>query len=264
MKQLLCLCIALFFLVSCAPKVKVPVISSTTKRPVSVEAKKKVKKNKKRGTQRPYKIKGKTYYPLPSSEGFVQTGIASWYGKPFHGRKTSNGETYNMYKRSGAHKTLPMHTNLVVTNLDNGKEITLRINDRGPFVSGRIIDLSYEAAKELDVVKQGTARVRIAALGEAISVRKGDREVPQFLPHQDFNKGDFYIQIGSFTQKQNATRLEAKMEGQGYKVAISTFTKKGTLFHRVRIQAGHDLRKATKLVKKFQSEGHSGAFVAAR
>ena len=243
--------LALTFLVSCAGKSSVP---SSSHHRLSTTAK------KKKGTQRPYKIKGRTYYPLPSSEGFVQTGIASWYGRPFHGRKTSNGETYNMYKRSAAHKTLPMGTYVVVTNLENGKETTLRINDRGPFVRGRIIDLSYQAAKDLGVVKKGTARVRVAALGESAGGRPGT-----FLPHQDFNRGNFYIQVGAFTRADNARRLRRSFEKKGYRVTTSSYTnKKGVHFTRVRIDAGHDLRKARKLVKKIRQQGHNGAFVAAR
>ena len=254
MKKLICLFLAIALLAGCAPKVDV----------IHTPGKKPRPGTKVKPTQRPYKIKGRTYYPLPSSEGFVQTGIASWYGKPFHGRKTSNGETYNMYATSAAHKTLPMGTNLLVTNLENGREVTLRINDRGPFVRGRIIDLSYKAAKELNIVKKGTAKVRIAALGEATVTKRNGRQETRFLPHQDFNQGDFYIQIGAFTNRDNAYLLRKKMEKRGHQVAITTFTSKGKLFHRVRIQAGHDLRQAEKLEKRFQNEGFNGAFVAAR
>ena len=260
-RQLFCLALLLIFMVSCATKTRV--IVSSHKRAVNSRTGK-YYSNKKRATQRPYKIKGRTYYPLPSSEGFVQTGVASWYGRPFHGRKTSNGETYNMYKRSAAHKTLPMGTNVLVTNLDNGRETTLRINDRGPFVRGRIIDLSYQATKELGVVKKGTARVRIAALGEAVA-GSGKQTAPKFLPHQDFNQGNFYIQVGAFTKQSNANRLQTKLSKQGYQVSTSSYTnKQGTHFTRIRIDAGHDLRQAKKLVAKIRQQGHKGAFVAAR
>ena len=112
-------------------------------------------------TQRPYTIKGKQYVPLASASGYVEKGRASWYGKKFHGRKTSNGETYNMYAMTAAHKTLPMNTWVRVENLENGKQIKVRVNDRGPFVSGRIIDLSYTGAKQIGMVGPGTARVRV-------------------------------------------------------------------------------------------------------
>ncbi|MEN8141375.1 MAG: septal ring lytic transglycosylase RlpA family protein [Thermodesulfobacteriota bacterium] len=250
----------LFILTGCASTgtSKPQVISSSAKSPSMRQA------TKVKGTQRPYKIKGKKYYPLPSAEGFSQKGVASWYGKPFHGRKTSNGETYNMYKLSAAHKTLPMGTNLLVTNLDNGRKLTVRVNDRGPFVRGRIIDLSYKAAKEMGMLKKGTARVRIAALGEAVTVHEKGRKVEKFLPHQDFNYGDFYIQIGAFADKNNAARLKRKMEKRGYKVTSRPFRKGGTRFTRIRIKAGDDLRHATKMVKRFRSEGFKDSFVAAR
>ena len=117
-------------------------------------------------TQKPYVIDGKRYYPIPSAEGYSEKGIASWYGGKFHGKKTSNGETYNKYSMTAAHKTLPMNTMLLVKNLENGKKTVVRINDRGPFVRGRIVDLSYKAAKTLGIVKNGTARVQAIALGE--------------------------------------------------------------------------------------------------
>lgn len=157
-----------------------------------------------------------------------------------------------------------MGTNVVVTNLDNNRETTLRINDRGPFVRGRIIDLSYQAAKELGVIKQGTARVRIAALGEASKVASPNHR-PQFLPHRNFNKGDFYIQVGAFTQPSNAQRLRSRLAKQGYRVNSTSYTNnKGVHFTRIRIGAGHDLHQATKLVKKIRRQGYKDAFVAAR
>jgi rare lipoprotein A len=217
-----------------------------------------------KGTQRPYKIKGKTYYPLPSAEGFNQTGTASWYGKPFHGRKTSNGETYNMYSRTAAHKTLPMNTHLLVENLDNGKEIVVRVNDRGPFVRGRIIDLSYTGAKELGVITKGTARVRISALGEAIRVEEKGKQVERFLPHKDFSKGKFYVQIGSFTLRSNAERLQKSIRKTGRSVTISPFDRTGTVFYRVQVKAGEDLNRAQEVVKTLRTMGYEGAFLAAK
>ena len=106
-------------------------------------------------TQESYVINHKRYYPIPSAEGYSQKGIASWYGGKFHGRRTSSGEIYNKYTMTAAHKTLPMNTMLLVKNIENGKKTVVRINDRGPFVRGRIVDLSYKAAKELGIVKEG-------------------------------------------------------------------------------------------------------------
>ncbi|MBF0382611.1 MAG: septal ring lytic transglycosylase RlpA family protein [Magnetococcales bacterium] len=115
-------------------------------------------------TGKPYEVFGKTYYPLKSSEGFVEEGLASWYGKKFHNRLTANGEVYDMHALTAAHKTLPLPTWVWVLNLENYRGMVIRINDRGPFVDDRIIDLSYGAAKILGTSKAGIAKVRISAL----------------------------------------------------------------------------------------------------
>ena len=112
-----------------------------------------------------YEVFGQIYYPLKTAEGFSQMGIASWYGSDFHGRTTSNGETYNMFAMTAAHTILPFETVVLVRNLENGKEAKVRINDRGPFVSGRVIDLSFRAAKEIGIVEPGTARVQDSGVG---------------------------------------------------------------------------------------------------
>ena len=116
-------------------------------------------------TMRPYSVFGITYYPFVAKIGDDFDGIASWYGPDFHSKKTSNGEIYNMYDMTAAHKTLPMNTVVKVENLENGKTIIVRINDRGPFVKGRIIDLSNKAAHEIDMVRRGTAKVKVSVLG---------------------------------------------------------------------------------------------------
>lgn len=118
-----------------------------------------------RATMRPYSVFGIKYYPFVANLGDKFEGIASWYGPDFHSKKTSNGEIYNMYDMTAAHKTLPMNTVLKVDNLDNGKSVVVRVNDRGPFVDKRIIDLSNKAANEIDMVRNGTANVRITVLG---------------------------------------------------------------------------------------------------
>ena len=118
-----------------------------------------------RATMRPYEVFGKKYYPTLARVNDKFSGIASWYGPKFHAKKTSNGEIYNMYAETAAHKTLPMNTVVRVTNLENGKSTVVRINDRGPFVAGRIIDLSNKAAHAIDMVKKGTAKVQVTVLG---------------------------------------------------------------------------------------------------
>ncbi len=117
--------------------------------------------NKSRGGNKHYRVHGKHYRVLPSAEGFSERGIASWYGKKFHGHLTSNGETYNMYAMTAAHKNLPLPTYVKVTNLENDKSVIVRVNDRGPFHLNRVIDLSYSAAYKLGMLKKGTAQVSI-------------------------------------------------------------------------------------------------------
>jgi rare lipoprotein A len=116
------------------------------------------------GNHSPYEVFGKKYYVLKSSENFHETGIASWYGSKFHGRRTSSGEPYDMHLATAAHKTLPLPTYAEITNLDNGRSVIVKINDRGPFREGRLIDLSYGAALRLDMVATGTARVEVRTI----------------------------------------------------------------------------------------------------
>lgn len=157
----------------------------------------------------PYTIRGKTYYPLKSAHGFIEEGIASWYGPGFHGKTTANGERYNQFAMTAAHKILPLGTTVRVTHLKNGKSIIARINDRGPFVDDRVIDLSRAAATRLDMMGTGTARVRIQSIGD----------VPNTTPDGDI-KGDFYIQVGAFANKENAQKLAGILAKLKYKGQI--------------------------------------------
>lgn len=214
-------------------------------------------------TQHPYIIKGKTYYPIPSSHGYEETGVASWYGPNFHGRKTANGETYDMHGMTAAHKTLPINTQLLVKNLSNNREVVVRINDRGPFVNDRVIDLSLTAAKKLDIVEKGTATVQLTAMGEAISYHEGQRRVERFLPHKNFNSGEFYVQIGSFANHDNARRLKDKMLGWGKKAVVQNFNQDDRVLYRVQIRAGNDLDTAKRTARVLAEAGFPG-FVIAR
>jgi len=215
-------------------------------------------------TQKPYKINGRTYYPLPSAQGFEQTGIASWYGSKFHGRKTSNGETYNMYEATAAHKTLPMNTYLLVKNLENNQEMTVRVNDRGPFVRGRIIDMTKTGASKLAFIDKGTARVRITALGEAETYRHGAVTTERFKEHPDFRVGEFYVQIGSFTDSNNARRLKKKMLSWGRKAVIRKFDRGDLIFFRVQVRGGTTLAAAERVEKVLNESGFPDTFVVAQ
>ncbi|WP_324287460.1 septal ring lytic transglycosylase RlpA family protein [Campylobacter sp. MG1] len=161
-------------------------------------------------TMRPYVINGKTYYPSAVNVGDSETGIASWYGPGFHGKKTSNGEVFDTNALTAAHKTLPMNTIVKVDNLENGKSIVVRINDRGPFVPGRIIDLSNRAAYAIDMTKKGTAKVKISVLGF------NDSTQGMYTKSANIG-GNFMIQIGAFKSMENAYNLAKKYESyNGY------------------------------------------------
>jgi len=159
----------------------------------------------KKGTQRPYSVNGQIYYPLNKVPiGWTQKGIASWYGPNFHGRYTSNGEIYNMYAMTAAHKTLPMNTIVKVTNLRNNKSVIVRINDRGPFVKGRIIDLSYAAGKKIGLDVTGTAPVIIKVIK---------------FKGKDYVSG-YKIQIGAFINPKGANAFANKYKKLGYNTQV--------------------------------------------
>jgi len=167
------------------------------------------------GNRRSYEVFGKTYYVMNSSEDFIQRGKASWYGTKFHGNKTANGETYNMYAMTAAHKTLPIPTYVEVKNLDNGKTIIVRVNDRGPFHQGRIIDLSYAAATKLGTIKHGTSNVEIRAINPRDEKKK--QTLPQTkaliketLPSPKIltNTPSLFIQVGAFSSLDNASKVK--------------------------------------------------------
>lgn len=183
-----------------------------------------------KATMRPYSVNGIRYYPTIVEVGTKYRGMASWYGPNFHGRKTSSGEIYNMYEYTAAHKTLPMNTMLKVTNLNNGKNVVVRVNDRGPFVGNRIIDLSYAAAKKIGMIATGTAPVEIEVLGfdkHIASLQRGSKEQVVL--------SDFAVQIGSFRRYLGAqiTKQKNALVNGRYKAVIKEFELDGEPIYRV-------------------------------
>lgn len=156
------------------------------------------------GNPASYEVLGKRYHVLPDSKNYSERGIASWYGTKFHGSKTSNGESYDMFAMSAAHKTLPIPTYVKVTNLQNQRSITVRINDRGPFHEGRIIDLSYAAAIKLGIQKKGTGHVEVVAVEPGLNPTASEK--PSSPP-----VNPVYLQIGAFNNLENAQRLKDKV-----------------------------------------------------
>lgn len=210
--------------------------------------------------QKPYTINGERYEPLSSHEGFVQSGIASWYGSDFHGKPTSNGESYDMYAMTAAHKTLPLGVYVRVRNRDNGRETVVRINDRGPFIAGRIIDLSYSAARVIDIVGSGTAPVKIEALGyrDETVVGRTAYKVPV-----SYDRGSFGIQVGAFGNQENARKLADKVKQRYGVSSIREAVVKGTLYYRVRAGNYSSLKEAEQIRERSPDVMIAGGFVVA-
>lgn len=230
-----------------------------------------------RKTGKPYRIAGKTYYPLESSAGYDRTGIASWYGRDFHGKKTANGERYDMHALSAAHKTLPLPTLVRVTNLENGRSIVVRINDRGPFVKSREIDLSYAAAKALGYDKKGTTRVRVQALdGSRTAVASSHQPVttpttasaakPAPILQSKSMQSEppipgMYVQLGAFGQTSNADRLRNTLKIEYPSVRVQPFMSNMRRLYRVRIGPYSDVRNIESTVLNLQEKGYNDAIV---
>ncbi len=211
-------------------------------------------KNMHRATMRPYTVLGKKYYPTKVSIGDAFSGIASWYGPKFHNKLTSNGERYNMYAMTAAHKTLPMNTMLRVTNLENNKQIVVRINDRGPFVKSRIIDLSKQAAHRIDMIKKGTAPVRIEVIGFNGVVGSSHRSVKSVV------LGNFAVQIGAFRNKDGAysyAKRYTQTKGR-YNSKVVVGDKDGQPLYRVFLTGFKSEDEARDYKSK---DGFSGSFI---
>lgn len=161
------------------------------------------------GNPSSYVVQGQRYYLKPSASGYHEQGIASWYGTKFHGRRTSSGEPYDMYAMTAAHKTLPIPVYAEVTNLETGRKIIVRINDRGPFVSGRIIDLSYVAAKKLGIDGKGTGQVSVRTIDprRQLTAAPAAAPAPFSAATPNITPGQLYLQVGAFTEHSNATQL---------------------------------------------------------
>ena len=222
------------------------------------------------GNKSPYSVLGKTYFPLQESKTYVASGTASWYGTKFHGQNTANGEVYDLYGMSAAHKTLPLPSYVKVTNLDNGKAVILRVNDRGPFYSDRIIDLSYAAAKKLGYAETGTARVKVEGIdpqawwaqrgrpaplmlnepkvaqntAPTVSTGKVEQWTPpaqqhaaDVVPVSPMVKGQgTYLQVGAFANPDAAELLRSKLSGMvSTPVFISSIVRNQQTLHRVRL-----------------------------
>jgi rare lipoprotein A len=205
-----------------------------------------------------YDVFGRRYYVLSSSVGYVERGVASWYGPGFHKERTSTGEPYDMYGMTAAHKTLPLPVFVRVTNLQNGLSVVVRVNDRGPFVDNRIIDLSYTAASKLGMLRNGTAMVEVRSIDlteESPTAPSTVVAPPAVAP--------LYIQAGAFSDPKNAERLADKLRGGGYgKVFVRENQIAGRRMFRVRIGPVPDVAEFDRIVAALDRVGINDAHLA--
>jgi len=212
------------------------------------------------GNPKNYKVLGKWYSVRESSKGYTKKGIASWYGKKFHGHRTSSGETYDMYAMTAAHKTLPLPTYVRVTHLENGKSVIVKVNDRGPFHDNRIIDLSYSAAKKLGVTAKGTAAVEVSAIDpdnyrqkQAYQPKIKRPSALQAYPAKSHFK--LYLQVGAFASQQNADNLLKRLSRMFRARKIHSDFAADKNIYRVRIGPLASVADADKLSTLLNNKG---------
>lgn len=233
-----------------------PEIDRAPKRPQDISkvpnAVPRVEPKSRYGNPASYEVFGKRYHTLETSDGFVEQGIASWYGEKFHGRRTSSGEPYDMYAMTAAHKRLPLPTYVQVTNLRNNRTIIVRVNDRGPFHDNRVIDLSYTAASKLDMLGAGTAFVEVRAIDprrpQAVA-GPPPAVTPSTLPR-------VYLQVGAFAQRSNAERMLGDMNRVARNsVRIEEANYGGQPLFRVQLGPLTDVQQADRLAAALAADG---------
>jgi len=199
------------------------------------------------GNGSPYTVNGETYVILEHYRDYRERGIASWYGSKFHGYETSNGEIFDLYQASAAHKTLPIPCYARVTNLENGRSIVVRVNDRGPFHSQRLIDLSYGAALKLGYMERGTARVEVAVI-----------DVPGVDDRRNSVEGEYrFLQLGAYRSEASALRMRGELQGfLTVPVMVSPVHSVGELLYRVRVGPVSDSAQLAEVQQALQSRGY--------
>ncbi|GMR21400.1 MAG: septal ring lytic transglycosylase RlpA family protein [Gammaproteobacteria bacterium] len=227
------------------PHTRTPSNLSEVKEPVPVDEPLSKSGNK------PYVVFGKTYYPLMHAQGYRKKGVASWYGKKFHGKPTSSGERYNMYKMSAAHKTLPLPSFARITNLKNDKSIIVRVNDRGPFLHNRLIDLSYAAADRLGIIKTGTGLVEV----EALTADTGTTTTID-TPVAAHTDARLFLQVGAFGERSNALRMKQVLQDmQIPSVFIQDISDNQHGVFRVRIGPLQNIAESDRISERLRSQG---------
>ena len=213
-----------------------------------------------RGNPPFYEVFGERYYVLDTSDGYRERGVASWYGRDFHGKPTSGGEPYDMHGLTAAHKTLPIPTWVEVTNLENDRSVIVRVNDRGPFVSNRIIDLSYAAAERLDMIRDGTSLVEVTTIGfDELESDEPARQVRLEDPAETLSPAaTIYLQVGAFGDAENARRRFSMLRDGGIGPAFVHEDAAGSgALYRVRIGPIADVTQYDSIVEQLQRLGIS-------
>jgi rare lipoprotein A len=265
-----------------SPPVAPPVPVAPPRAPESVpDAVPRVEPRARNGNPPFYDVFGKRYFVLSSKVGYVERGVASWYGPGFHKIRTSTGELYDMYGMTAAHKTLPLPAYVRVTNLQNGRSVVVRVNDRGPFVGNRIIDLSYTAAAKLDMLRNGTAMVEVRSVDSLIPVPVTTASAqappavpaavpaPATAPDAPISLGvtaaapALFVQAGAFADPANAERLAEKLRGGGYgNVFVRDDQIAGRRMYRVRIGPVPDVAEFDRVVAALERVGVNDAHLA--
>jgi rare lipoprotein A len=228
-----------------------------------------------RGNPPFYDVFGRRYFVLNSSSGYRERGVASWYGRDFHGLATASGETYDMYEMTAAHKTLPIPTWVEVTNLRNGKRAIVKVNDRGPFVDDRLIDLSFRAAETLDIVRDGTALVEVRALGVPVGEPSPNRvaaaaadgssgnsialissAAAATVEASELSTGSMYVQVGAFSEHSNAVAMLDRLRAHGIAGgAVVSDSARQPPLHRVRVGPVRDAGEFDQVSGQLRSIG---------
>jgi len=218
-------------------------------------------------------VAGRWYTPMQQLTSYDQSGIASWYGDDFHGKLTANGESYDMYSLSAAHKTLPLPTLVRVTNLENGRSVVVRVNDRGPFVKDRLIDLSYAAANALGFMDKGTTHVRVQTLDQKpdLQARPATTTVPDAIAAPvpvpapavitSAKEAGIFVQLGAFGSEANANRLQQSLQPLYPTVRLHPKLVVDRTIYRVRIGPFESMQKVEETVISLQKNGYNQTVV---
>jgi len=205
-------------------------------------------------SRKPYIALGKKYYPLETAKNYKKTGIASWYGKLFHGKKTASGETYDMYSMTAAHTVLPLPSYVKVTNVENGRSVIVRVNDRGPFKHEREIDLSYAAAHKLRLIEKGSGLVEVEAIDPTQYTPPNITQQPQSAPLEKTISARHYVQAGAFGDENNAIALQNRLLGLNIEELAKINRMYNGNLYRLTVGPYHTKEQAEKIAETIQKK----------